>query len=399
MQTPSLPKTLGNFSFAVDGKAFTAIMKMSDEVIKFSDADKIVEDLNLVVCNGTNIYLIGRTIDTLLVHRLDAANITGEGAARLDFKVLASSARSGTVKFTAEDGVMSLRTGKSLLRSDMQRVSLDQMQMLETVMATIKEQQQGAHLSSDTVSAFKQAVDLTYVPNLYFEDAKVNSYLSVVDGNFTCVTHDQLACSKFTSKVDTGDMQIALSAEMLRLVYKVTAKEEDTEFYTDNGAFIASSADFLIRLPAVRSTKQDYEKFALCEEIMGKSAIFGSFDSSLGEAVKAITDLVNAHKKLRGTGVSIDVYGKGKGSAMLHFSTDGQSLTEKVSFASKDEFKFKTDVRILNLCMKNVSALVKEGLVGHEFSLYGPPGKYKAFRLDYRASEFDLSYYLTCSSV
>lgn len=399
MQTPSLPKNLGNFSFVVDGKSFTSVMKMSDEVIKFSNADKIVEDLNLVICNGDNVYLVGRTIDTLLVHRLDAASIEGQGAARIDFKSLASSARSGTVKFTAEDGVMSLRTGKSLLRTDMQRVSLDQMEMLSTVLATINAQQQGAHLSADTVSAFKQAVDMTYVPNLYFEDAKVNSYLTVESGNFTCVTHDHMACSKFTSKVDTGDMRIALSAEMLRLVYKVTAKEEDTEFYTDNGAFIASSADFLIRLPAVRSTDQDYAKFNLCEEIMGSKVAHGSFDSGLGEAVKAITDLVNSHKKLRGTGVSIDFIGKGKGNVLLHFNTDGQSLTEKVTFGGKSEFKFKTDVRVLNLCMKNVSALVKDNIVGHEFSLYGPPGKYKAFRLDYSATDFHLSYYLMCSSV
>lgn len=399
MQTPTLPSKLGNFSFLVDGTAFTSVMKMSDEVIKFSDADKIVEDINLVISNGKNVYLIGRTIDTLLVHRLDAADIVGEGAARLDFKVLATSARKGTVKFDATDGVMTLRTGKSMLRSDMQRVSTDQMEMLATVLSTINEQQKGASLSSDTVAAFKQAVDMTYVPNLYFEDAKVNSYLSVADGVFNCVTHDHLSCSRFTSKVETEDMKLALSAEMLRLVYKVTAKEEETEFYTDSGSFIASSSDFLIRLPAVRSTDQDYTKFALLEQIMGSSTIRGEFDSGLGEAVKAITDLVNAHKKLRGTGVSIDVYNKGKGKAMLHFSTDGQSLTEKVNFHSKNEFKFKTDVRVMNLCMKNVSGVVKDGLVNHDFSLYGPPGKYKAFRLDYKCNDFDLSYFLNCSSV
>ena len=71
MKIPKIPEKLNDFSFSMNGSAFGHALKLCDEVIRFSSADKMIEDVHMVISTeDLDVYLVGRTIDTFILFKL-----------------------------------------------------------------------------------------------------------------------------------------------------------------------------------------------------------------------------------------------------------------------------------------------------------------------------------------
>lgn len=397
MQLPQIPKTIEDFSFTLDGNLFGKSLKLCDEVIKFSEADKMIEDLNMVVCTGTKVYLIGRTIDTFIINELSASGVEGVGAALLDFSQLSPVVRKDLIKFEFTRGEMSAKSRNSKLKISVRHVSQDQLMSLDMTIRNIEVKSNADILPPNVVSELKRAVDMSYIPDLY-TDASVNSHITLKSGQLTVVTSSNFISALYEAefKERVPDTKISLGSDMLKLLYKVVG-DVDTQFYVNGANFVASADNFLVLLPPVRSSKEDFQKFDIAMDTLGSATATGNAHHDMVLAVNTLAALVSANKALKGQSVKFNFSAK-SGQALLKFSTDGQSLIEKVKFATKDTFTFNADVRLFQLLLKALGNGIKGGECDHLMRVFGPVGKYKAFMLDYDMKEFRIKYLMHCTN-
>lgn len=397
MQLPQIPKTIEDFSFILDGNLFGKSLKLCDEVIKFSDADKMVEDLNMVVCTGERVYLIGRTIDTFIIYELSASSIEGVGAALLDFSQLSPVTKNELIKFEFTRGELKAKSRNCKFNTTIKHVSQDQLMTLDMTVRNIEVKNNADILPPNVVDELKRAVDMSYIPDLY-TDASVNSHITLRDGHLSVVTSSNFTSALYEAdfKESVPNVRMSLGSDMLKLLYKVVDKT-DAQFYVSGANFVASAENFMVLLPPVRSTKDDFAKFDIALETLGSANVKGNADHDMVLAVNTLTALVNSNKKLKGQSVKFTFSAK-SGQALLKFSTDGQSLTEKVKFITKDTFTFNADVRLFQLLLKALGNGIKGGECQHLMRVFGPAGKYKAFMLEYNMKEFKIKYLMHCTS-
>jgi hypothetical protein len=397
MQLPQIPKTIEDFSFTLDGNLFGKSLKLCDEVIKFSEADKMIEDLNMVVCTGSKVYLIGRTIDTFIINELSASGIEGVGAALLDFSQLSPVVRKDLIKFEFTRGEMLAKSRNSKLKISVRHVSQDQLMSLDMTIRNIEVKNNADILPPNVVSELKRAVDMSYIPDLY-TDASVNSHITLKSGQLTVVTSSNFISALYEAefKERVPDTKISLGSDMLKLLYKVVG-DADTQFYVNGANFVASADNFLVLLPPVRSSKEDFQKFDIALDTLGSATATGNGHHDMVLAVNTLAALVSANKALKGQSVKFNFSAK-SGQALLKFSTDGQSLVEKIKFATKDTFTFNADIRLFQLLLKALGNGIKGGECDHLMRVFGPVGKYKAFMLDYDMKEFRIKYLMHCTN-
>lgn len=397
MQLPQIPMQIDDFEFSIEGTDFGKSLKLCDEVIKFSDADKMMEDLNMIVCTGREVFLMGRTIDTFIIYQLDVSEVSGIGAALVDFSVLGPVTKKGRVKIRFAGGELRAKSKTTNLTNSVRQVSLDQLKTLEVTIRNIELKNDADVFGSELVDDIKRAVEMSFIPDLY-TDGSTNSHIEVRKGSLKVVTSSNFTCAQYDKDltVSSPDIRISLGADMLRLLYKVVGSSE-AQFYVSGANFVASAANFLVLLPPVRSHKGDFDRFETFEATLGEPAARATADHDLVLAVNTLAGLVNSNKALKGHSVKFALAVK-PGTALLKFNTDGQSLTEKIGIATKDTFSFNADIRLMQLLMKGVGQGIKAGESPHQLSVYGPTGKYKAFMLNYTMPDFRIKYFMQCTS-
>ena len=383
-----IPKKLEDFSFSVSGKDFGRVLKVCDEVVKFSDADKMVEDLHLIVCDGKAVYAIGRTIDTFICHRLPAEDVSGVGAASVDFKSFATLVKRDSVHLAFRRGGFSAKASRFEFDQSTKQVSLDQLEMIDVTLRSVKTRSDGDALSRKAVSMLRDAVALTYVPDIYL-GAQVTSHIEVANGRLRVSTARNWCVSIYESAIqDTDDFKLSLHSDMITLLYKVVG-DLPAQFYVSGSHFIASSDDFMVTLPPVRSTDADYNTFATVVAALGAPVRSCFLGKDFGPATSTIMQVIASNPALKGKAVPFELT-VGEKAAKLQFDTDGCRMAETVGAKATERFNVKLDVRILNLILKNVMQLDKE--TQHRCSMYGAVGKYKAARFDYKKAGATLSF-------
>lgn len=383
-----IPKKLEDFSFSVVGKEFGRVLKVCDEVVKFSDADKMVEDLHLIVSDGKSVYAIGRTIDTFICHRLPAEDVQGVGAASVDFKAFTTLVKRDSVHLSFRRGGFSAKASRFEFDQSTKQVSLDQLEMIDVTLRSVKTRSDGEALTAKAVAMLRDAVALTYVPDIYL-GAQVTSHIEVLNGKLRVSTARNWCVSIYETPIqDTDDFKLSLHSDMITLLYKVVG-DMKAQFYVSGSHFIASSDEFMVTLPPVRSTPDDYNRFAVVTAALGAPVRACYLGKDFGPATSTIMQVIATNAALKGKAVPFELTVMGK-SAKLQFDTDGCRMSETVGAKSSDKFNVKLDVRILSLILKNVMQLDKD--TQHKCSMYGAVGKYKAARFDYKRGAASLSF-------
>lgn len=398
MKIPKIPEKLNDFSFSMDGSAFGHALKLCDEVIRFSSADKMIEDVHMVIATeDLDVYLVGRTIDTFILFKLPC-KADASGAAALNFADMSPVNRKAEVRFAFKPGEMLASASRFKLTTPTKQVSRDQLMMIDTSLRSVKLRKGEEALPPQVVESIKKAVEVTYVPDLYL-DRMVNSFIEVKDSVLTVVTNSAVTGARYECKMPNvvPPMRISLSANMLKLLYKVI---DDTpcEFYVEGSHFVANSPDFLVLLPPVAAAESEAESFNNLESALGKPAAKGSAEGDLPVAVKSLTAVVNANKALKGQRVTI-AFKTRKNTADLSFESDNQCLTERIDFSGDSELAFRADIRVLNIIFKNLLQVYDSKDLQHRISAYGIPGKYKAFSLKYKQKDgARITIYMQCSN-
>ena len=398
VKIPKIPEKLNDFSFSMDGSAFGHALKLCDEVIRFSSADKMIEDVHMVIATeDLDVYLVGRTIDTFILFKLPC-KATASGAASLNFSDMSPVNRNTDVKFSFKPGEMLASASRFKLTTPTKQVSRDQLMMIDTSLRSVKLRKGEEALPPQVVESIKKAVEVTYVPDLYL-DRMVNSFIEVKDGVLAVVTNSAFTGAKYECPMpkDVSPMRISLSANMLKLLYKVI---DDTpcEFYVEGSHFIANSADFLVLLPPVSGAESEAETFAQFETALGNPAAKGTAEGDLPVAVKSLFSVVNGNKSLKGQRVTIAFKAR-KNTADLSFESDNQCLTERIDFSGDSELAFRVDIRLLNIVFKNLLQVYESKDLKHRLGAYGIPGKYKAFSLKYKQKDnARITIYMQCSN-
>lgn len=398
MKIPKIPEKLNDFSFSMDGSAFGHALKLCDEVIRFSSADKMIEDVHMVIATeDLDVYLVGRTIDTFILFKLPCT-ANASGAAALNFADMSPVNRKAEVQFLFRPGEMLATASRFKLTTPTKQVSRDQLMMIDTSLRSVKLRKGEEALPPQVVESIKKAVEVTYVPDLYL-DRMVNSFIEVKDSVLTVVTNSAVTGARYECKMPEAvpSMRISLSANMLKLLYKVI---DDTpcEFYVEGSHFVANSPEFLVLLPPVAAAESEVESFNNLEAALGKPAAKGTAEGDLPIAVKSLSSVVNANKALKGQRVTIAFKAR-KSTADLSFESDNQCLTERIDFMGDSELAFRADIRVLNIIFKNLLQVYESKDLKHRISAYGIPGKYKAFSLKYKQKDnARITIYMQCSN-
>lgn len=391
-----MPEKLNDFSFTISGKKLGTALKNCDAVVRFSDADKMIEDIHMIVSTGSEVYAIGKTIDTFIYYKLDAEDVSGAGAARVDFALFSTLAKRENVRLSFTARQFEASASRFRITNATRQVSYDQIEMLSVTMRSIQLLRDKEELSSKTVEALRRAVHFTYVPELYL-DTKVSSYISVQNGNLRVLSYNNWSCGSYESKIDTDiNARISVNAEMMTLLYKI-ADSSDVSFYVSGAHFIAANSVFCVALPPVRSTDADYGRFIALEQAMGSPTHKAILSKEFYPVIAATMGTIVLNKSLKGKAVPITLAVDTK-KASVSFSADDCSTTEYL--AAKNEaqkFSIKVDARILALVLKNVHTFGND--LRNEISAYGAIGKLKSMRLDYRdPSGSSLSYFIVANA-
>lgn len=373
-----IPTKCGSFSFSIGGKELWASLKTCDEIIKFSDADKIVDDLNLLMCCGKQVYVVGRTIDTFTVLRLPCTNVEGEGAANIDFNSFQPLAKKDSCNISVEDGRLCAKSKSFVYKVDLRQGSSDQLELVSQML----EQYTGGEevqLSHADVEAVNRAVQLTYIPELYL-DHIVCAHIQATAKGLTVSCPANWSSGHYFNPNVRGKYKLSVSAKMMAVISKVGT--EDTSYNVGVFGFMASSPDRIIVLPPITTHENAFTQHTETRAAFGKPQCVIECGADIVEAVNTINGIVQRTKDLKGRAISAQLKSAGKYMS-VGFVTDSQSILERVTGAG-DVFEVNCDIKILALILKNVAVLKPSE---HTLSLLGPRGKYKALALDYGSAD------------
>ena len=373
-----IPTKCGSFGFTIDGKDLWASLRVCDEIIKFSDADKIVDDLNLLMCCGNQVYVVGRTIDTFIVLRLPCTEVEGEGAANIDFNAFQPLAKKSGMRIGVEDGKMVAKAKSFVYKVDLRQGSSDQLDLVTQMMG----QYTGGteiELTHEDVAAVNRAVRLTYIPELYM-DFIVCAHIQATGKGLTVSCPANWSSGYYHNPSTRGNYKLSVSAKMMSVLAKIGT--EDTGYSVGPFGFMAASEDRIIVLPPISTHADAFSQHSDTRKAFGKPLATVECAPQLVEAVATINGIVSKVKDLKGRAVSAKFKSVGK-YCTVGFDTDSQSIVERVS-GKGDQFEVNCDVRILSHILKNVAVLKP---TEHTVSALGPRGKYKALCLDYGSAD------------
>lgn len=375
-----IPEKLGEFEFEVSGKAFAAILTKVDKVVKYSDADKLSEDVQLLVADGKKLSVVGRTADTLCIHHVCA--IKQQGAVAVDFEQLRKLVDKKDTTAIQFDGTsLNIKAGRSKASLTTKQASL---YIMEQVVADLKtlmlKGESSFNIASSDIANILVASNMIGIKDVFSNSRSVICATSS-DGEARVVSHTHWSASS-TTFPSKGNYKFATYTDMVQIIDSLVSDNIDL-YTTPTGFIVARTEGFLASFPPAPVTEQDYGMFDLFMESVGQSPC--KFQVN-GEAIKAAVSDITALfiKKDDNPNGLISVK---ESKLRVSYECDAGSKAEIMDCKSKGKAEFKCDLRLLTTVLKAVKKVEAVTI-----SVYGIVGQYKSMRFDTKADGLEVSF-------
>lgn len=371
--------------FKFDAKELAAILKKVDDVTKFSQIKDKLTHIHLICSYKSNVFVIGKTPDTFVAYMVPNAIADGDTVFNVDPIQLAGLiAKRGAMvaTYTGREVELNEVKGRYSSKFKVRPVSPEQIPMVNEGLR--HHLTGGTEMSKEVIDKMVEGVNLCSIKDAISDETVICRVQ--VDGKDMRVTSaSNWASAKYVTKLSekVAAFRFSLSVTMFSLVMKFCGKDK-VNFYADSNSFAAESDDFVLTLPPIQSTDQDYAYLDLVENAMGPALIAMRIKGDMSAPFENIFTLVDVKKF---TNVSIRVEKK---EMEIGFDNDSGSVRDslRIETAVERPFEAQLDIRLFREMLRNVGR-EKE----HLFCMHGTLKKFKSMSLYYEMKDCKLTYF------
>lgn len=380
---PERPATGVGFKF--DAKELAGVLKKVDNVTRFSQSNDKLTHIHLICSYKSQVFVIGRTPDTFVAYLLPNAMADGDTVFNIDPVQLAGLiAKRSSMTATYEGREVDMREvkGRYQTKFKVRPLSPEQIPMVNEGLR--HHLQGGNEMSEEVIQKMVEGVRLCRLKDTITQESII-CRVECEDKNMRVSSVSNWASSKFTTKLKekVAAFRFSLSVEMFDLVMQFCGKNK-VSFFADSNSFAAESEEFVLTLPPIQSTDQDYQYIDVMENAMGAPLIALTLKGDITAPFENIMTLVDVKANTR-----VDVKFEKK-SMHIGFDNDSGSVRDSVNLEKAVEREIATvfDIRILREMLRNIG---KES--EHRLGLHGTLKKFKSMSLNYDLKEGKLVYF------
>lgn len=371
--------------FKFDAKELAGILKKVDNVTKFSQSNDKLTHIHLICSYKSQVFVIGRTPDTFVAYMIPNAIADGDTVFNIDPTQLAgliAKRSSMTATFDGREVDMREVKGRYQTKFKVRPMSPEQVPMVNEGLR--HHLQGGNEMSEEVIEKMVEGVRLCRLKDTITQESVI-CRIECENKDMRVASVSNWASSKFTTKLKekVAAFRFSLSVEMFDLVMQFCGKSK-VSFFADSNSFAAESEDFVLTLPPIQSTEQDYQYIDVMENAMGAALISMTIKGDMSAPFENIMTLVDVKANTR---VNINVEKK---TMQIGFDNDSGSVRDSLTIEKAVEREIATqfDIRILREMLRNIG---KEN--EHRLGLHGTLKQFKSMSLNYDLKEGQLVYF------
>ena len=387
MKTCRLPKNPAKkCNLTLDGTFLSDILKRVDSVTRFSESADKLTHIHLLVTYKSDVFVLGRTPDTFVAYQVPGATADTDTIMNIDpiqLTGLISKRKELNVEYDGKLLLISEQKGKYKAEVKVRPVSAEQIPMVEQ---GLHHHIEGGHqMTREVIDAMTQGVKMTRLKDTITGQAIMCRV--ICDGtSLSIVSPGHWTSSRYRAelKKKAPAFRFSLTGEMFDLIYRFCGEEKVT-FHVDSSSFAAESDSFVLTLPPVQASDEDYRYMDNMLASLGKPLIGCVIKGDLSAPFANISTLI---EKKGNTNAKLTVK---KQEFKLKFGNDSGSVQDSLKLAKPVEREFNTnlDMRIIRELLRNIGREEKHHMGFHGSSI----NELKAFSLNYKFEGFTLLYF------
>lgn len=387
MKTCRLPKNPAkSCNITLDGTFLCDILKRVDSVTRFSESDDKLTHIHLLVTYKSDVFVLGRTPDTFVAYQVPGATADADTIVNIDpiqLSGIISKRKALNVEYDGKMLTASEAKGKYRAGVKVRPVSAEQIPMVEQ---GLHHHIEGGHeMTREVIDAMTQGVKMTRLKDTITGQAVMCRV--VCDGNsLSIVSPGHWTSSRYRAELNkkVKPFRFSLTGEMFDLIYRFCGEEKVT-FHVDSSSFAAESDSFVLTLPPIQASDEDYRYMDNMLAQLGKPIIGCVVKGDLSAPFTNIATLI---EKKGNTNAKLTVK---KQEFKLKFGNDSGSVQDSLKLAKPVEKEFSTslDMRIIRELLRNIGREEKHNMGFHGSSI----NSLNAFSLNYKFEGYTLLYF------
>lgn len=382
-----LPKNPSDSSkLTFNGKFMTEVLKRVDSVTRFSESADTLTHSHLLVCYKGDVFIVGRTPDTFVCHEVNGATSETDTVFNIDPKhLLGLINKREMLDVEYRYPMVSMKEQKGRYKSEfkVQQLSPEQIPMVEE---GLRHHIQGGHtMSREVIEKMNDGIKLTRIKD-HITDETIICRVMCDGRTMKVISPGDWTATQYISdlKKEVEAFRFSMTGQMFDLVNKFCGDEKVT-FHVDSSAFTAEAESFVMTLPPVQSTDEDYRFIDNMFSDLGKPItemkVKGDFLAPFLNIGSIMDSKGNVFAQIKAAKQRLTIkFGNDKGSVQ-----DALKLGKEV----KKEIEALLDIRIMKELLKNVT---KEE--SHQMGFFGSSiNDLTSFTLSYKNEERSLLYF------
>lgn len=387
MKTCRLPKKPAKTcNITLNGTILSDILKRVDSVTRFSESDDKLTHIHLLVSYKNDVFVLGRTPDTFVAYQVPGAVADSDTLFNIDpiqLTGLINKRKELTVEYTGKELNIAETTGKYKAGVKLRPVSDEQIPMVEQ---GLRHHIEGGHvMSREVIDAMTQGVKLTRLKDTITDQTIICRV--VCDGtSLSIISPGHWTSSRYRAdlKKKADPFRFSLTGEMFDLIYRFCGEEKVT-FHVDSTAFAAESDSFVLNLPPVQASDEDYRYMDNMLAQLGKPLMGVVIKGDLSAPFANISTLI---EKKGNTNAKLLIKKK---EFRLKFGNDSGSVQDSLTLAKPVEKEISTnlDLRIMRELLRSIGREEKHNMGFHGANI----NSLNAFSLNYKFDSYALLYF------
>ncbi|QYW05190.1 hypothetical protein pEaSNUABM21_00176 [Erwinia phage pEa_SNUABM_21] len=387
MKTCRLPKKPSkSCNITLTGTLLSDILKRVDSVTRFSESDDKLTHIHLIVTYKSDVFVLGRTPDTFVAYQVPGATADTDTVFNIDpnsLNGLITKRKELTLTFDGKQVAIAEQNGKYKADFKIRPLSDEQIPMVEQ---GLKHHISGGHpMSREVIDAMTQGVRLTSMKDTITNQTIICRV--VCDGKSMKIqSPGHWTSSRYTCdlKKKAEPFRFSLTGAMFDLVYRFCGEEKVT-FHVDSSSFAAESDSFVLTLPPIQASDEDYRYMDNMLVQLGKPLIGVVVKGDLSAPFTNISTLI---EKKGNTSAKIILKKK---EIKFKFGTDAGNVQDSMSLAKpvERELSAHLDLRIMRELLKSIGREEKHSMGFHGANI----NKLTAFSLNYKFDTHSLLYF------
>ncbi|AXG67214.1 hypothetical protein HOU09_gp170 [Dickeya phage vB_DsoM_AD1] len=387
MKTCRLPKNPAKkCSLVLNGTFLSDILKRVDSVTRFSESDDKLTHIHLLVTYKSDVFVLGRTPDTFVAYQIPGATADTDTVMNIDpiqLTGLISKRKELNVEFDGKTLNISEQKGKYKAEVKLRPVSAEQIPMVEQ---GLHHHIEGGHeMTREVIDAMTQGVKLTRLKDTITGQTVMCRV--ICDGeSLSLVSPGHWTSSRYRAalKKKVKPFRFSLTGEMFDLIYRFCGEEKVT-FHVDSSSFAAEAESFVLTLPPIQASDEDYRYMDNMIAQLGKPLLGCVIKGDLSAPFANISTLI---EKKGNTNAKLHVK---KQEFKLKFGNDSGSVQDSLKLAKPIEKEFTTslDMRIIRELLRNIGREERHNMGFHGANI----NSLNAFSLNYKFDTHTLLYF------